>query len=191
MRSSAAIFASSCLAIAALGGAAEAVRLSTGLAKFGGHEYVGRILALSAVREAGPTVSATAALLALVWWAHHREHDLVRRLRWRAVAGAAVVSAVAAVPSAAVWFGSGVAVAFGIAGDPGARVALDVLRPADALGAAWTWLVTWLALAPMATLLLPRVAEPKLHLAAKLIAAGGVVAAVRIVVALLAGGAAE
>ncbi|MES1189354.1 MAG: ABC transporter permease [Myxococcales bacterium] len=58
------------LAFAALVGAVLVVQMGFGLQKFGGQEYILRVVALSCVRSVGPGVAGSALLLSFVVAAH-------------------------------------------------------------------------------------------------------------------------
>jgi hypothetical protein len=64
------IYAIGVLAFAALVGAGTAFQFGLGLGKFGGHEYMMRVVLLSALRSLGPGVAGSALLIAFVVWAH-------------------------------------------------------------------------------------------------------------------------
>lgn len=72
------IFLVASVGLAALAGSVTVLSAGFGLRKFGGFEYVPRILALSSVREIGPGVSASAALLTLLIWTHGTDAAAVR-----------------------------------------------------------------------------------------------------------------
>jgi len=58
------------LAFAALMGAVMAAQMGFGLRKFGGAEYIMRLVTLSGVRSLAPGVTGSALLVAFVVWAH-------------------------------------------------------------------------------------------------------------------------
>jgi hypothetical protein len=64
------LYARSLAAIAVTLGVVLTVQFGFGLTKFGGNEYVWRVVFLSALRSTGPAASGTALLLALLLWAH-------------------------------------------------------------------------------------------------------------------------
>jgi hypothetical protein len=64
------LYAASVVGFALPLGAGLALQFMLGLTKFGGGEYLSRVLLLSAVRSAAAAVSGSALLLALVLWAH-------------------------------------------------------------------------------------------------------------------------
>lgn len=73
------------LALSLLAGFGLVVQIGFGLRKFGGLEYIPRILALSAVRTIGGGVVAAASLYALLAWTHHASPADIRRNLRRAV----------------------------------------------------------------------------------------------------------
>jgi hypothetical protein len=64
------IYAIAVVALAALVGVVTAVQFGWGLGKFGGQEYMTRVVVLSALRSLGPGVAGSALLIAFVVWAH-------------------------------------------------------------------------------------------------------------------------
>ena len=64
------VYAAVVLALAVVAGAGTAVQFGLGLGKFGGHEYMMRVVLLSALRSLGPGVAGSALLIAFVVWAH-------------------------------------------------------------------------------------------------------------------------
>lgn len=64
------LYAASLPALALPIGVITTIQFCSGLQKFGGQEYLWRVVLLSALRSTGPGVSGTALLLALLLWAH-------------------------------------------------------------------------------------------------------------------------
>ena len=64
------VYAVVVLALAVVAGAGTAVQFGLGLGKFGGHEYMMRVVLLSAVRSLAPGVAGSALMIAYVVWAH-------------------------------------------------------------------------------------------------------------------------
>lgn len=64
------IYALGVVAFAALLGAVMAAQMGFGLRKFGGHEYIMRIVTLSGVGSLAPGATGSALLVAFVVWAH-------------------------------------------------------------------------------------------------------------------------
>jgi hypothetical protein len=64
------IYAIAVVAFAVLIGAGTAGQAAFGLRKFGGYEYIMRVVALSSVRSLAPGVAGSALLVAFVVWAH-------------------------------------------------------------------------------------------------------------------------
>lgn len=64
------IYALGVVALAALVGVATALQFGWGLGKFGGHEYMMRVVVLSSLRSLAPGVAGSALLIAFVVWAH-------------------------------------------------------------------------------------------------------------------------
>lgn len=64
------VYAAVVLALAVVAGAGTAVQFGWGLGKFGGHEYMMRVVLLSAVRSLAPGVAGSALMIAYVVWAH-------------------------------------------------------------------------------------------------------------------------
>jgi hypothetical protein len=64
------IYAIAVVTLAALVGVVTALQYGWGLGKFGGHEYMMRVVVLSALRSLGPGVAGSALLIAFVVWAH-------------------------------------------------------------------------------------------------------------------------
>jgi hypothetical protein len=80
------LYALGVAAFAALLGAVMAVQTGFGLQKLGGHEYIMRVVTLSAVRSLAPGVTGSALLVAFVVWAHpltasQTQADLPRLLK--------------------------------------------------------------------------------------------------------------
>ena len=74
------------VALSVLVGAATTVQFSFGLAKFGGLEYLPRVLVLSMSRVFGTGVSASASLFALLVWTHPLDENAIRPSLLRAAA---------------------------------------------------------------------------------------------------------
>ena len=89
------------IAFAALVGAVMAAQTGFGLRKFGGYEYIPRVIVLSAARSLAPGVAGSALLVAFVVWAHPLSLEQLRaelpRLLRRALLVSAPGFAVAAV----------------------------------------------------------------------------------------------
>lgn len=105
------VYAIAVVALAAFVGVLTAFQYGLGLGKFGGHEYMMRVVLLSALRTLGPGVAGSALLIALVVWAHplpvpRLEHELPRFIR-----RGALVSAPGYLVAAAVSVALGFAVA--------------------------------------------------------------------------------
>jgi len=64
------IYALAVLAFAALVGVVMTLQTGFGLGKFGGHEYMMRIVTLSSLRSLAPGVAGSALMIAFVVWAH-------------------------------------------------------------------------------------------------------------------------
>ena len=64
------VYAALVLALAVVAGAGTALQFGLGLEKFGGHEYMMRVVLLSAVRSLAPGVAGSALMIAYVVWAH-------------------------------------------------------------------------------------------------------------------------
>jgi Permease MlaE len=64
------IYAIAVVALAAFVGVVTAFQYGLGLGKFGGHEYMMRVVLLSSLRSLGPGVAGSALLIAFVVWAH-------------------------------------------------------------------------------------------------------------------------
>lgn len=64
------VYAAVVLVLALVAGAGTALQFGLGLGKFGGHEYMMRVVLLSAVRSLGPGVAGSALMIAYVVWAH-------------------------------------------------------------------------------------------------------------------------
>lgn len=82
-------------AFALLIGVTRAGEFGFGLGKFGGLEYLARVLALSATREAGPGICSTACSFALLDWTHRAppariQPELLRAAPWLLLSGLAL-----------------------------------------------------------------------------------------------------
>lgn len=64
------VYALVVLAFAVVAGAGTALQFGLGLGKFGGHDYMMRVVLLSALRSLAPGVAGSALMIAYVVWAH-------------------------------------------------------------------------------------------------------------------------
>jgi hypothetical protein len=104
-----AIFAA---AFSVLAGSATAVQLAFGLSKLGGLEYANRVLVLSSVRVMGPSISISAALVALLVWTQPLAADAVRPSLLRAAPFTLLLAFVSVVVTTALTVLSGLCVVY-------------------------------------------------------------------------------
>ncbi len=105
------IYAICVVAFAALVGAGTAFQFGLGLGKFGGHEYMMRVVVLSALRSLGPGVAGSALLIAFVVWAHPLPVAFLESELPRFLKRGALISGLGYVVAAAVSVALGLAVA--------------------------------------------------------------------------------
>jgi hypothetical protein len=136
------IFALLVVAFAALVGAVMAAQTGFGLGKFGGHEYIMRVVTLSSVRSLAPGAVGSALLVAFVAWAHplrvaQVEADLPRLLtRAMLIALPGYLIAVMVVPGVALVISHW---AFGVPWNA-LREAIRFVRPGDCAAGAFSTL---------------------------------------------------
>lgn len=159
--------------VAAIFGAAVTLQVGVGLYKFGGSQYLPRVVALSIVREGGAGTTASAAVLALVNWSHHHRPTELRRF-WRpaflrGLLGVAIVFPIATTLALASSFGVGLSV-YGIDWTTFSSGAARTVSSSDlAVGFAEA-VVSGLVLVPLASFLLPTIARLAWNLPLKLAA---------------------
>jgi ABC-type transporter Mla maintaining outer membrane lipid asymmetry permease subunit MlaE len=128
------IFAIAVVAFAALVGAVSTAQMGFGLRKFGGYEYVMRVVVLSSVRSLAPGVTGSALLVAFVVWAHPLPLPLLQQDLPRLLKRALLVSLPGYLVAAIIAIGAGLLVAHFALGVPWAdgRRAFGFLRWSDA-----------------------------------------------------------
>jgi len=99
-------------AFSVLAGIVSAVQFGFGLGKFGGVEYTARVLVLSSVRVMGPSISVSAALVALLIWTQPMRADAVRPSLLRAAPIALLFALVGALATIALTIVAGLFVVY-------------------------------------------------------------------------------
>jgi ABC-type transporter Mla maintaining outer membrane lipid asymmetry permease subunit MlaE len=144
-----------------------------GLQKFGGAQYLPRVVALGIVREIGAGTAASAAVLALVNWAHHHRPTHLRRFcrptLLRGLLGVAIAFPLTTTLALASSFGVGLT-AYGIEWTAFSSGAASTLSSSDfAVGFAEA-VVSGLVLMPLVSFLLPTITRLPWNLPLKLVA---------------------
>lgn len=159
--------------VAMASGAAVTLQAGVGLHRFGGSEYLPRATALIIVREGGGSV-ASAAVLALVQWAHAIQPTQLQRL-WRSalfrgLLGVVIATPIATVLALASSFAVGLS-AYGIDWSVFCSSVTHILSPGDFAAGFGEAVVSGLVLVPLACVLLPRLARLAWDVPLKLAAA--------------------
>lgn len=146
-----------CALLGALSGFAMTIRFGSAFSRFGGLEYLPRLIWLSVVREWGASVATSAAVLALVTWAHRFDLDhlerCLRSVLLRGFFAAFVALPLVTLVALATSFVTGLGV-YGIDWRTFSSASMQPLRPMDwvvglesaTIGATFTALTAWLFL---------------------------------------------
>lgn len=180
------LYAIALVAIAGFLGVLQTIQFSVGLGKFGGLEYVWRVVLLNAARSHAPAANGSALLLAFLLWAHRLPpHTLGLELPSKLKRGmlltllgypaALLVLVLTSLPVATLLFGAPLS-AF--------SSALRPLRPSDLAMGYVSTLVDALVIVLVSWRALPALHRSKLSLPAKIGAAWAVLFVVRSVVGL-------
>jgi len=181
------IYALGVAAFAALVGAVLVGQMGFGLRKFGGHEYIMRVVALSSVRSVAPGVAGSALLLAFVVWAHPLPAAQLQAELPRFLKRGLLLSLPGYVVAMAIAVGVALVVCHLLFGVPWAagRVALGSLRPSDWVAGALSTLVDAGLIALLAWRYLPRLQLGRASLPMKLVIAWTFGTGLRMTVGLL------
>lgn len=160
-------------AIAAVSASIITFQSGFGLRKFGGLEYVPRLLALALVREMGPGAATSAALIGLVHWTHRYDVDQLRsclgQVRARGYLGSIVMLPVATLVALASSFSTAFVV-YGITWATYSSGMAETLAMADFAVALGGTFVSGLILMLTSLFLLPTFARFSWSLPVKLLA---------------------
>jgi hypothetical protein len=175
------------VAFAALIGAVMAGQMGFGLRKFGGYEYLMRVVALSSVRSLGPGVAGSALMVAFVVWAHPLSPPQLQTELPRFVKRGMLVTLPGYAAAVAIALGAGLLASRLLFGVPWAAggAALGFLSPSDWLAGALSALADAGLVALLAWRYLPRLQAGRSSLPMKLVIAWTFGTGLRMTVALL------
>ena len=181
------IYAIAVVAFAALAGAVIAAQTGFGLGKFGGHEYIMRVVAISTARSLAPAIAGSALLLAFVVWAHPLPIQQLQTELPRFVKRGLLVTLPGYVVAATVALGVGALVSHLLFGLPWAagREGVGLLFASDGLMGAISALADSALICFLAWRYLPRLHAGRSNLPMKLVIAWTFGTGLRMTVGLL------
>ena len=168
-------------------GIIETVESAHGLRKFGGLEYIARVVALSAVRETGGGAVFAAALIAWLAWSHRMDPDITRANFRRVALRVTLVAPVAYPLAVALAMTSSFSVAAGVYGIPWQQSVSSyraIIEWSDWANGAVMAVCSLAALVVLSFFAMPRLSSLAWSLPRKILVALAVFAALRISIAL-------
>lgn len=177
------LYAAIAFVFSCLVGSADALQAGFDLGKFGGLEYVPRVVLISSVRVLGPATSTSAALFALLIWADRLALDAIRSTLVRVAPRVFLMAFVGAAVTITFGVCSGFLTAHWVYGVPWEAVAAspDVLTLSDLPAAAGSFVLNAALVGAFCWFALPAMTLRAWSLAQKIGATWGTVIVVRMV----------